>query len=60
MVGPLLAKAVHLARQSAPLHGRHFELYARDQRAFFADYSEAHKKLSELGSKFDPPQGILL
>jgi len=29
------------------------EKYAQDQAAFFADYAQAHKKLSELGSKFD-------
>lgn len=34
------------------------EKYAADQKAFFSDYAEAHAKLSELGSKFDPPQGI--
>ena len=28
------------------------EKYAGDQEAFFADYCESHKKLSELGSKF--------
>lgn len=36
------------------------EKYAADEAAFFADYAEAHKKLSELGAKFDPPQGIVL
>jgi len=30
-----------------------FQKYARDQGAFFAEYAMAHKKLSELGSKFD-------
>ncbi|CAM6121034.1 unnamed protein product [Calypogeia fissa] len=34
--------------------------YAEDQDAFFADYAEAHKKLSELGSKFEPPEGFSL
>jgi len=38
----------------------HFERYARDQAAFFADYAVAHARLSELGSKFDPPEGIVL
>ena len=28
------------------------------QAAFFKDYALAHKKLSELGSKFEPAQGI--
>lgn len=35
-----------------------FDLYASDQEAFFRDYAKAHKKLSELGAKFDPPQGF--
>jgi L-ascorbate peroxidase len=30
------------------------ELYAQDQEAFFRDYAEAHRKLSELGSYFLP------
>lgn len=32
------------------------EKYAVDQEAFFKDYAEAHAKLSNLGSKFDPPE----
>lgn len=36
------------------------EKYAVDQPAFFADYALAHKKLSELGSQFDPPEGIVI
>ncbi|OAY23434.1 probable L-ascorbate peroxidase 6, chloroplastic/mitochondrial isoform X1 [Manihot esculenta] len=36
------------------------EKYAADQEAFFKDYAEAHAKLSNLGAKFDPPQGIVL
>ncbi|KAG8660468.1 probable L-ascorbate peroxidase 6, chloroplastic/mitochondrial isoform X1 [Manihot esculenta] len=36
------------------------EKYADDQEAFFKDYAAAHAKLSNLGAKFDPPQGILL
>ncbi|CAE8725283.1 unnamed protein product [Polarella glacialis] len=35
-----------------------FELYAKDQAVFFRDYANAHKKLSELGSKFEPAEGI--
>lgn len=35
-----------------------FEKYAKDQSAFFVDYAKAHKKLSELGSQFDPPEGF--
>ncbi|XP_024538691.1 probable L-ascorbate peroxidase 6, chloroplastic/mitochondrial [Selaginella moellendorffii] len=36
------------------------EKYAEDQETFFKDYAEAHAKLSELGAKFDPPEGITL
>eukprot|EP00444_Apocalathium_aciculiferum_P062944 CAMPEP_0183599018 /NCGR_PEP_ID=MMETSP0371-20130417/179220_1 /TAXON_ID=268820 /ORGANISM="Peridinium aciculiferum, Strain PAER-2" /LENGTH=386 /DNA_ID=CAMNT_0025811081 /DNA_START=43 /DNA_END=1203 /DNA_ORIENTATION=- len=34
------------------------EKFAADQAAFFASYAKAHKKLSELGSKFQPADGI--
>lgn len=36
----------------------HFDRFAKDQPAFFAAYADAHKRLSELGSKFEPPAGI--
>ncbi|KAK9945831.1 hypothetical protein M0R45_011327 [Rubus argutus] len=36
------------------------EKYADDQEAFFNDYAEAHAKLSNLGAKFDPPEGIVI
>eukprot|EP00415_Alexandrium_ostenfeldii_P001618 UN1618 len=36
----------------------HFEAFKADQAAFFKAYTVSHKKLSELGSKFDPPTGI--
>jgi len=36
------------------------ELFANDQAAFFSAYAESHKKLSELGSKFDPPGGFTI
>ena len=36
------------------------EKYKASQAAFFEDYAQAHKKLSEIGSKFDPPEGITL
>lgn len=38
----------------------HFEAFAVDQKAFFEAYKVSHKKLSELGSKFEPPEGITL
>ncbi|KAD7117700.1 hypothetical protein R6Q59_013742 [Mikania micrantha] len=36
-----------------PKFRRYVELYAKDEDAFFKDYAESHKKLSELG--FIPP-----
>eukprot|EP00249_Psilotum_nudum_P017297 c26251_g1_i1 orf=686-1627(-) len=36
------------------------EKYAEDQEVFFTDYALAHSKLSELGAKFDPPEGFLI
>lgn len=36
------------------------EKYAVDEEAFFKDYAQAHAKLSELGSRFDPPEGIFI
>eukprot|EP00246_Nothoceros_aenigmaticus_P000265 TRINITY_DN103_c0_g1_i2.p1 TRINITY_DN103_c0_g1~~TRINITY_DN103_c0_g1_i2.p1 ORF type:complete len:391 (-),score=80.44 TRINITY_DN103_c0_g1_i2:322-1494(-) len=36
------------------------EKYAADQEVFFKDYAESHAKLSERGSKFDPPEGIFI
>uniref|UniRef100_A0A0C9RZ01 L-ascorbate peroxidase n=1 Tax=Wollemia nobilis TaxID=56998 RepID=A0A0C9RZ01_9CONI len=34
------------------------EKYAVDQDAFFEDYAEAHATLSNVGAKFDPPEGF--
>jgi len=34
------------------------EKFRDSQEAFFESYAKAHKKLSELGSKFDPEGGI--
>mmetsp|Transcript_26461 Transcript_26461/g.44726 ORF Transcript_26461/g.44726 Transcript_26461/m.44726 type:complete len:267 (-) Transcript_26461:755-1555(-) len=34
------------------------ELYASNKTTFFAEYAEAHAKMSNLGAKFDPPEGI--
>jgi L-ascorbate peroxidase len=36
------------------------EKFRDDQAAFFESYAKAHKKLSELGAKFEPPEGITL
>ena len=37
---------------------KYFYKYASDQAAFFADYALAHKKLSELGAKWEPSGGF--
>jgi hypothetical protein len=34
------------------------EAFRDSQEVFFASYARAHKKLSELGSKFEPDEGI--
>eukprot|EP00602_Paraphysomonas_sp_CaronLab_P000476 CAMPEP_0185018504 /NCGR_PEP_ID=MMETSP1103-20130426/1208_1 /TAXON_ID=36769 /ORGANISM="Paraphysomonas bandaiensis, Strain Caron Lab Isolate" /LENGTH=284 /DNA_ID=CAMNT_0027548341 /DNA_START=129 /DNA_END=983 /DNA_ORIENTATION=+ len=39
---------------------KYVELYAKDLKAFFQDYAAAHKKLSELGARFNPPDGIVI
>jgi len=36
------------------------EKFRDDQDAFFESYAKAHKKLSELGAKFEPSEGIAL
>jgi L-ascorbate peroxidase len=36
------------------------EKFRDDQDAFFESYAKAHKALSELGSKFEPAEGITL
>mmetsp|Transcript_17654 Transcript_17654/g.29980 ORF Transcript_17654/g.29980 Transcript_17654/m.29980 type:complete len:294 (-) Transcript_17654:196-1077(-) len=38
----------------------HFERYARSQYEFFADYAAAHQRLSELGSTFVYPGGVVI
>jgi len=37
-----------------------FQTYKQDEAAFFRDYAEAHRRLSELGSKFEPEAGIVI
>jgi len=36
----------------------HFDEFAASQPAFFAQYKESHRKLSELGARFEPEGGI--
>ncbi|KAL1554441.1 L-ascorbate peroxidase 3 [Salvia divinorum] len=49
----LLKLSTDLALLDDPDFRRYVELYAKDEDAFFRDYTESHKKLSELG--FTPP-----
>jgi L-ascorbate peroxidase len=48
------------ALYDSPEFHLHFIRYARDQSKFFQDYAIAHKKMSELGAKFVPAEGIRL
>ncbi|KAK4437637.1 L-ascorbate peroxidase 3 [Sesamum alatum] len=45
----LLKLSTDLALLDDPDFRRYVELYAKDEDAFFKDYAESHKKLSELG-----------
>lgn len=45
----LLKLPTDLALLDDPDFRRYVELYAKDEDAFFKDYAESHKKLSELG-----------
>lgn len=56
----LLSFPTDQALHTDPVFKATFDLYAKDQEAFFRDYAKAHKKLSELGAKFEPPQGITI
>ena len=48
------------ALNEAPEFKTYFIKYSSDQDAFFRDYATAHKKMSELGCKFNPPGGIAI
>ncbi|GER50254.1 ascorbate peroxidase [Striga asiatica] len=50
----LLKLPTDVALLDDPEFRRYVELYAKDEDAFFKDYAESHKKLSELG--FTPAQ----
>nr|ACE81819.1 ascorbate peroxidase [Oxyrrhis marina] len=51
--GDLLWFDTDKALHTDPAFQPYFQKYAEDEKAFFADYAKAHKKLSELGSKFE-------
>ncbi|XP_057545146.1 L-ascorbate peroxidase 5, peroxisomal-like isoform X2 [Amaranthus tricolor] len=40
-----------------PAFRRYVQLYAKDEKTFFAHYAESHKKMSELG--FQPPRAVV-
>eukprot|EP00611_Tribonema_gayanum_P003655 TRINITY_DN128_c4_g1_i1.p1 TRINITY_DN128_c4_g1~~TRINITY_DN128_c4_g1_i1.p1 ORF type:complete len:344 (+),score=109.27 TRINITY_DN128_c4_g1_i1:51-1034(+) len=46
--------------ETDPGFAPHYRRYAESQAEFFKDYAAVHKKLSELGSKFEPEGGITL
>ncbi|KAG0524181.1 hypothetical protein BDA96_07G188200 [Sorghum bicolor] len=64
----LLKLPTDKALLSDPEFRRYVDLYAKDEDAFFKDYAESHKKLSELGftprstasAKSDLPTGAVL
>ncbi|TVU29720.1 hypothetical protein EJB05_21302 [Eragrostis curvula] len=56
----LLVLPTDAALYEDPSFAVYAEKYAEDQEAFFKDYAEAHAKLSNLGAKFDPPEGFSL
>lgn len=64
----LLKLPTDKALLSDPEFRRYVEIYAKDEDAFFKDYAESHKKLSELGftprstasAKSDLPAGAVL
>lgn len=43
-----------------PKYSKYFELYARSQDAFFVDFAESYRRLSELGSEWVVPGGIMI
>mmetsp|Transcript_278 Transcript_278/g.433 ORF Transcript_278/g.433 Transcript_278/m.433 type:complete len:326 (+) Transcript_278:15-992(+) len=56
----LLRLETDKAIESDPGFAPYFKKYAESKEAFFKDYAAAHKRLSELGSVFDPPAGIVV
>jgi len=58
--GTLLEMPTDAVLRTDPIFRRSYLRYAHNPRAFFADFASAHAKLAELGSCFDPPEGILM
>jgi L-ascorbate peroxidase len=56
----LLWLPTDIALLESPEFKVHFMRYANSEIAFFDDYTEAHIKMSELGCKFSPPEGIII
>lgn len=55
----LLKLPTDLALLSDPDFRPYVELYAKDEDAFFKDYAESHKKLSELGCNLTPSKAVV-
>ena len=54
----LLWLPTDIALAESPEFKQYFTRYASDKQAFFSDYASAHKKMSSLGAKFNPIEGI--
>jgi L-ascorbate peroxidase len=54
----LLRLETDLALETDPAFAPHYKRYAESEAAFFAEYADVHKRLSELGSVFSPADGI--
>ena len=56
----LLWLSTDQALYDCPEFRPYFMRYGHDEQSFFNDYAIAHKKMSELGARWDPPNGIVL
>ncbi|EKX51986.1 hypothetical protein GUITHDRAFT_65752 [Guillardia theta CCMP2712] len=54
----LLRLSTDSALAEDPVFREWVEKYAEDQELFFSDYARTHRKMSELGAKFEPQEGI--
>ena len=60
MIFGIIVNTILLKWKMEKMGKKFAEKFRDDQDAFFASYAKAHKKLSELGSKFEPVEGIIL
>jgi len=56
----LIKFPIDIVLKTHPDFKEYFELYCKSQKEFFNAYKISHKKMSELGAKFDPPEGIII